>query len=357
MRLSNLSDNQRRIVRFVLAITTGFTVAQLLNWQLSYMAPILLSMIMTGPNIDLKTGALFFGVIVGGSLLGMVLSMTVVNYPLVCLLVLTLLLMNIYIAGNNGASPFAVIMAIMGVSIIPLIGLPSINLSVLLVQSLMTSGLIAVFIAMVFFTLIPTTDSPATQQNKGGQVLSSEKAGVISTLVMLPLLTYFYSFSATNAIVVLVFAAILAQNVDLATTRKGGAVLVLANALGGLCAVVIYNLLVIAPQWPFMVALVALAATYFAGKIFSGAPTAPIYSTAFTAVLLLVGSSLSSDNKDAADAFASRIIQIFLAAAYVVIAFTLLKKLSGYLNRNDQNQPGRTKDTNAETGIIADITP
>ena len=77
-----LSNNDRKIIRFVLGITTGFTIAQLIDWQLSYIMPILLSMLLSGSQINLKAGLLFFLVITGGCLFGFLLSLTVVNYPM-----------------------------------------------------------------------------------------------------------------------------------------------------------------------------------------------------------------------------------------------------------------------------------
>lgn len=347
-----MTNREKKILRFVLAITTGFTLSQLINWQLSYLTPILLSMLMGGPNIDLKTGLGFFAVIAGGCLFGLLLSMSVVDYPLVCLLIFSLLLLHIYTAGNRGFSPFAVIMLIIAVTVIPLIGIPSINLSWLLVEALTISGLVSVGIALFFFTIIPTDPDPIAEAPAvEGPQLSAEQSALISTLVIVPLLAYFYSYSVTGAIIVMVFAAILAQTVNLATTKKGAAVLVLANGLGGIAAVAVYNLLVMVPWWPFMMALIALTATVFADRIFSGKPTAPLYSSAFTAVLLLVGSSVSSESADAAEKFVTRLLQIFLAGAYVVIAFSLLKAVSNFLNK----VPVPRNTAGPETAVVTDI--
>ena len=342
----SLTDNQRRILRLVLAITTGFTVAQLIDWPLSYMMPILLAMLMTGPGLDFKAGIQFFVVIVVGCLVGLLLSMTILNYPLVCLPVLFLLLLHINIAAKRGTPPFVIMMLLMGVMIIPLIGIPSVMLSWLLVKALITSALAAVAIALVFFTLLPTPPRPVPPAPQAGALLTPEQSGLISTLVIMPLVTFFYLFSATNAVVVLVFSAILAQTANLASVSRGASALVLANALGGVFAIISYNLLATVPMWPFMSALIALVTTFFAGHIFSGKPVAQLYSTAFTAVLLLVGSSIVSDNKDATDAFFNRLIQVGLAGIYVVTAFTLLKKLSVYLGWTP-TQPARTADITA----------
>ena len=346
-----LSNNDRKIIRFVLGVTTGFTIAQLIDWQLSYIMPILLSMLLSGSQINFKAGLLFFLVITGGCLFGFLLSLTVVNYPGVCILVFTVALLHIFLAANRGLSPFAVIMLMMGVTVIPLVGIPSVQLSVMIVEALVKCGFVAVGLAILFFSIIPSkeevTQPVADPADK--KALTNEQSAIVSTLVILPLITIFYTFSITSSILILVFAAILAQNVNLTTTAKGGAALVIANAMGGVAAMILYQLLRITPEPVFMVPLMALAATVFAGKIFSNDPYAQLYSSAFTTVLLLVGSTLSSESGDAGEAFITRLVQVFLAAAYVVTSFYLLKRLANYL------RPIRLNTSAGERAVTTDV--
>jgi hypothetical protein len=353
MSISSLTTTEVRSLRFITGVTLGFMVAQLLDWQLAYIMPVMLSMLLSGPTIDVKTGALFIAVILGGCLFGLLLSMSVINYPLLCVLLFGLLLLHIYRAGNNGLSPFAVIMLIMGLMVIPLLGLPSLQLSWMLVKGLATSGLVAVGIAIIFFSVFPVTPDPVPAEPPH-RILSADLAAVISTLVILPLMVIFYTLFWVDLIVVLLFSAILAQNVNLAASAKGGAALVGANLLGGVAAVIVYNLLVMAPDPLFLLALIALASAVFAPRIFSDDPIAPLYSSAFSAVLLLVGSSISSETKDASEAFITRIFQIFLAAVYVAGSFALLKRAAVYLRLTAATSTA-DKGAMKETAIVAEL--
>ena len=103
-----------------------------------------------------------------------------------------------------------------------------------------------------------------------------------------------------------------------------------------------------------MLALVALVSAVFAPRIFSDDPMAPLYSSAFSAVLLLVGSSVSSETKDATEVFLTRIFQLFLAAAYVAGSFALLKRAAIYL-RLIAVTPTAAQRAMKETAVVADL--
>ncbi len=344
------TDRGRRILRYTLGVMTGIALSQLVGWQLSYIMPILLSMILVGPAFDVKAATGFVLVIFGGCLIGLLLAMTVISYPAVCLLILGLMLFRIFYAANKGLAPFAVIMSVMGITVIPLLSIPSIKLSVELVEALLSSGVIAVLVALVFFYLIPTvpqeTPQPAAPAN--AFTLNNAQAAFISTAVIWPLLALYFTFS-WSTILILVFAAILAQKPDLATTVKGGAALVIANFAGGLVAVGIYWCLVFAPEPLFLIVIMGFAALVFAQKIFSDDPMAQLYGSAFTAVLLLVGSTAASQDGNAAEAFIGRVFQITMAALYVAVAFYLLGRLARY--RSEQLK----KRDLGDTAVVADL--
>lgn len=324
------NDFNSRVVRLALGVTFGLGVAQMVNWQLSFLLPIFMSMLLTGPRIDLKMGIGFVAMILIGTMLGMVLTLTVVQLPFVCLLVISLLMFHIFYAANKGLSPLLVVMLLMGVTAIPLVGLQSSALAWMIVKGLSIGGTIAVVFTMILFRLIPeveVTDRAATAVTR---VESSFRSALVSTLVMLPLVILFYTFSLTGGILIFVFAAILAQTPDLTAGIRGSAGLLIANALGGVFAIVVYSLLVAMPEFVFMLLLIFIVSLMFAQKIFSTSPYAALYSTAYTAVLLLVGNSIGDTSDSAGENFLIRILQIMTAALYIVSAFYILSRLFGH---------------------------
>jgi hypothetical protein len=324
------NDFNSRAMRLALGITVGFGVAQMADWQLSYLLPIFLSMLLTGPRIDLKMGIGFIIVILIGSMLGMLLTWTVVQLPLVCLLVISLLMFHIFYAANKGLSPLLVVMLLMGVTAIPLVGLQSSALAWMIVRGLSIGGTLAVVFAMIFFWLIPEVEVTDKAVAAASQVESPFRSALISMLVILPLVILFYTFSLTGGILVFVFAAILAQTPDLTAGIRGSAGLLIANAFGGVFAIIMYAFLVAVPEFVFMLLLILIVSLMFGQKIFSTSPYAALYSTAYTAVLLLVGNSMGDTSASAAENFVIRIMQIMMAAIYVVSAFYILSRLFGH---------------------------
>jgi hypothetical protein len=335
-----------KVVRLALGITFGFGVAQMVNWQLSFLLPILMSMLLSGPGIELKMGIGFIAMILVGTMLGMLLTLTVVQVPLVCLLVISLLMFHIFYAANKGLSPLLVVMLLMGVTAIPLVGLQSGSLAWMIVEGLAVGGTIAVVFAVFFFWLIPeetVTASASPAAVAPGQIASPFRSALVSMLVMLPLVIVFYTFSLTGGILVFVFAAILAQTPDLTVGVRSSVGLLIANALGGVFAIVVYGLLVAMPEFVFMLLLMFIVTLMFAQKIFSASPYAALYSTAYTAVLLLVGNSMGDTSASAGENFLIRILQIMAAAAYVVSAFYILSRLFGHRKTSDELKSGHSE--------------
>jgi len=104
---------------------------------------------------------------------------------------------------------------------------------------------------------------------------------------------------------------------------KVGVVMIAANILGGIFAIVAYKLLTIVPQFNYMLLLVLIVGFLFATRLFSKNKLAPIFGTGFSTFLLILGSVTSSDAEAGSEVW-SRVIQIAAAVIYVVAAFGVL---------------------------------
>lgn len=104
---------------------------------------------------------------------------------------------------------------------------------------------------------------------------------------------------------------------------KVGTVMIVANILGGLFAILAYNLLVIAPMFLFMILITLSTGLFFGSRLFSTNKFAAVFGSGFSTFLLILGSVTSSEDA-AGDKVWTRVIQISIAVIYVVIAFRLL---------------------------------
>ena len=112
-------------------------------------------------------------------------------------------------------------------------------------------------------------------------------------------------------------------------------------------------LLLINPSYLFAVTGMFALALLFGRQLFSGKPTAPLYGSAFSTVLILIGTGTSAFGDEASSKFITRIAQILLAVCYLVGALSLLQhtrlrerwvnaglRVTGYLHRLSRWLPG-----------------
>ncbi|UCE94276.1 MAG: hypothetical protein JSV73_03070, partial [Flavobacteriaceae bacterium] len=144
-------------------------------------------------------------------------------------------------------------------------------------------------------------------------------------LILLPVLLLFYMFKLSSSILILTFIAILSISPALANP-KVGFVMIVANILGGMFGILAYKLLVIVPNFIFMMLLVFVIGMFFGSRLFSDNKYAAIFGSGFSTFLLILGSVTSSD-AEAGSKVWSRVIQISIAVSYVVIAFNILNRI------------------------------
>jgi len=191
--------------------------------------------------------------------------------------------------------------------------------------------MVVIWVAYALFP-DPPGAAPAPSAPKAGAAPAKTprdclRNAVLSTTVVFPLFVVFYVLQLTSSAVILVFVAILSQQPAFASNLKTGAALLIGNVLGGLAAIAMYNLLVMIPEYAFLVLLTLLFGLWFGDRLMSGTPKAALYGMAFSTVLLVVGSTTGAQGEAEAKV-QTRVIQISLAVLYVVLAFGILERLA-----------------------------
>jgi hypothetical protein len=325
-------------LRFAFGITLAVAVTYGFSWQLSYLVPLFVVQFL-GPAATRPTLSSGLRVVacIGGSVsLGLLICRVLVPYPILCMVGLGLVLFQIFYFNTGGASAFFVVWLLIAATLIPFVGTQSLPLAVEIAKSLVLVGVAAILVAWFAFALFPHSSvrggagaakgsSPPGSANLSRQ--DRFRSAALSTLVVLPVLGVFFTLQWTDALVTLVFIAILAQQPSLTTGIRGGLTLVLGNLAGGFAAILFYHLLVAVPTYGFLIALTLLAALLVSDRLFSDRPMAPIYGMAFSTLLLLVGSATASSGDEVDERFYSRIAQIVAAAVYIVGALALLEQL------------------------------
>ena len=315
------------ILRYVLGTCLILTVTTLLNYELSFLTSVLaLSFMAPGAKpLKFKQAATFVIILTFLTGFTYIFSELFLDYPFVFMPLLCLGILWIYYSQKL---PMAIkLFALMSLLIIPLLSLEANVVGGIIATSLVFNTFMAICLTQLMFVIIPWSKADDKFLKVKGPVKKNSPKEQFSyainiLLVLLPLLLLFFIFKLSGGLLILIFASILSISPAL-SNPKAGAVMIVANILGGLFAILAYKLLVVVPLFPFMILLTFIVGLFFATSLFSKKKAASIFGTAFSTFLLILSSVTSSDAEAGSEVWA-RVVQISFAVIYVVVAFRVL---------------------------------
>lgn len=321
---------QRRIFRYVIGLVAACALALGIGWGLSFVAPVFLAKFLvdhqkpTSHTISQLLLAMTVTVLIGLSV-----SAGITQYPLPLLLLLSLLMFTAYYLFMDPQWNFFATILMIAVMLLPFMGIISPGLAVYIGVGLATSGVVAVLLFGLLHLVLPDIApinkeqvQPAPSLTHDQRVFESLKALTIS----FPIIAYFYYFQITGAILTMAFIGLLSLQTAGQKSVKVSMFLLLTNIIGGLVAIVYYELLVMVPHFLFLLSLIVLIGLLLGTKIFNEPAKAPIWAGVMSALLVLLGSTVASDSKLMDDNFYMRIAQIMMASIYMIVVSFILDK-------------------------------
>jgi hypothetical protein len=314
-------------LRLALALTVSVLIAFIGGWPGAFIMPVFVCVLLSagGPPIPLGKGFVLLLMVAILLLIGRFIAEVFLPHPVVCLLLIGWLLLAGQYWAIRGGNQLLIVILFIAILILPLVGMESKDLLSAFVGGLLFSITLAVFMCWFAHALIP--DPRLVANAKPEQALPSKqetyRQAMIKTLLVLPLLLMFYLLKMTSDLLVLVFVALLIQMPSAEVGIRGSIGTLVANALGGVAAVVCYNLLVLAPS-PVMLGLAIFTVSLLFGqKIFSGSKTAQLYGTGLNTVVVLLGGATGAFGDGAGTDMYVRLLQIGAACLYIVGALAL----------------------------------
>ncbi len=355
--------NDIRILRFAIGTTLAIAIVFSVNWPLSFVTPLFVAKFLSSPAPKLPPSMLIkiFGVMAVAFLFAEMVTVLLLPYPLVFMAIMTLVLFRVFYWNQNGGNGLMITMLLIGVTVIPMLGLVNLNLSSGFVLIFLFSGGLALLISLLMHELI--SDSAIESRSGGAPAISQKeeksaankpeeenlqtdneklRPAIISTSIVMPLYLLFFMFELTASVLILAFVTMMAQSPDLVSGKKGTMALLAGNSIGGLVAIIFYQLLIAVPSFTFLIMGFLLLSLVFGKIIFSDKPSAPLFTMGFTTVILLISSATSSIDASGTG-FYQRIIQIAAACGYVIIMVSFSGMLTARLK-------SRGKAKNLETG-------
>lgn len=328
-----LDNKQRRIFRLAFGVTACSALAIGFGWPLSYLAPMLVASILGGSDMSLgpKKSLAMLVVIFLGLFSGVLFSSLFMGSPVLASLLLSILFYWIYYFSNRGLLPnFAGMMLIIGMTAMPLMAQIDPVLGARFSEGFLNATVVALIFAGLsyyFFPHSPEVGAAEADKAAGKSRAHSLRIAGISTLVVMPAMLCFLTFSLVSSALVVVFIAILSLNPALEQGKKAGIGLLIGNAMGGLAAVLFYNVMKTSPHFEFYILLLAVFSLWIASQANSGKKAAALWGMALSTFLVLTGPIFSGEGDDAGDKFSTRLLQIGAAAVYIIMAFRLTAEM------------------------------
>ncbi|MFY0616239.1 DUF2955 domain-containing protein [Shimia sp.] len=317
----------RRGLRLATGVSVHFALAILIGWQLATICTVFVVLFLQAPGpMPPKAIRMLFMQAVVFLCTSWAISISLANYPVAFLLALALAVGMSFYWSTKGAGMLSVVLALMASLMLPTLVLTSQKLALILVIWLPINLVLAWLWTVLMFRLFPPTPMGAAAAAKPTPPHHDPTRLVLRmSLVTIPFAIYFY-LVGSGALVTLLFVAILSQQLS-AATAAGPTVaqtMLRANFVGGIVALVCYELTVIAPLMLTAVLAFATAAIILARWLTSNRPDAAQAGTALTTTVILFGGSIAPFGQDADVEMIDRLVQIGNALIFVLIAYVVV---------------------------------
>ncbi|GAD01808.1 DUF2955 domain-containing protein [Agarivorans albus] len=331
LRLAN--PLKAHMLRFSLVSALVLVLAVSLEWSMSFVTAIFTAQLLLPgkPPLNLaliKTLAL---AVLSCFLVGLGVVLIAQPYPLLLFIILAWCLFFVFYRASTGLNELVVLFLLVALIALPMLASASRAAASSFVVDFMLAFVLALLIVAFVHWLIPVKDDfHQGAEKQQAPILKHQDAcrqAVVSTIVILPLIIYFFAFDKLSDLLVVIFVAILAQNPELTKGAKVSIGIIFTNIVGGLIAVLVFNLLVAAPQFSFMALLITLTFMLIAQAIYLH-PKGAIVAAGLSAYIIILGSTIGSDGGLATTKFYARIFQLSMVGLYVVGSFYLVHKLA-----------------------------
>ncbi len=288
---------------FGLALSLWFTNA--FSWPASFVAAIVVAMILALPlpAPPLKLTLVIYLKILASLLVGLVVIWPLKMYPAAGVMIIFLgLYLAFFFTGLGRVSGLTVMLAIIGLAVVPSIGANSVDAAVAMAGGMaLALAIVPLFlwIAHAVFPEIPMPKQGAKTVEKAPPEKKKPPSSVIAHFALRPVIVvapvFLFILSTPNGsdyIAMLIKAATLAAQANVASTTKACKEMILSTIVGGLIAVGIWELTRMWPSLAWYVLLHVIAALFVGRKMFKGpalTPSASMWSYALVTALIING--------------------------------------------------------------------
>ncbi len=276
---SVLEPDARRILRLAIGTTLSLWVSQIGGWSISFIAPVL-TMFMLAlplPAPSLKQGIGFVVALAGSVYAGIALLPLFETSKGAGIGIFTVALFYTFYFSARGGSPILGAFMTVGLSVLAAVGSVNIDAVLAVAEGVSVNAVIGIIFVWVGYALLPEPPpSPAAAASKPAVAnpdpVPAARSALRSMLIVYPIaLLFFFSSASASWLVVMIKVASMGQQVGLDQSRAVGRSLIASTVIGGIAAIIAWQIL---SAWPTLIIytlIIAGASLFFGRRIFHGA--------------------------------------------------------------------------------------
>ena len=318
------------MLRLALGTTLSFVTAEMLDWELSFVITVFLVQLLTSPGRapGLRQGIAIVMVLGLATAAAATLSALLVDMPALFAIVLGLVLFFAFVLQRSGRSPALGTLILVAFGLLPVVAVQAPELVPAVAFYLVRSGAVAVLWVWLLHALLPDPETAAsrvpTRRGAAAPPGGVVRTALTDTAVLLPVLLLAMTLEVPAALViVLTVTAVLSQH-NIAGGRRVALGLLLGNLVGGVTAVVAYQLLSAVPTLGFLTALLLLVSLVYARLITGATSLAPLFVTALITFVIVFGMGVAPFLDEPGATLAIRLRNLAIACVYAFAALSLI---------------------------------
>ncbi len=332
-----------RILRMALATALSMWFSQVVNWPMSFIAPIFTMSILALPlpALSVINGVKFTLVLVVCSYAGLAILPFILNQRMVGIGLLTLALFHSFYFTARGGSPIIGAFATIGLAITTSVGTVSIDAVLGVLQGLTMGAIFGISFVWIGHAILPDScarmekaQTPAAKPEPQEPDLPAARRSAWRSLsIVMPIIIWFLlSSTSASYAAVMIKVSSMGQQAGLDQTRQAGKSLLFSTFIGGVGAIIGWQVLSVWPSLVMYTLLIGLGGLIMGPKIFKGPgmhPQGATWSYGFlTMIVVLAPAVLDGQTGASADAaFWSRLNMFILATLYAIGAVFIFDTL------------------------------
>jgi hypothetical protein len=342
-----------RILRLALGTSLSLLFSQVINWDMSFIAPVLTMFLLALPLPVIKMkGAIVFVLVLAVSLFGgLLLLPMLLNHRWVGILLLTLAMFHSFYYTSRGGNAVIGTFATVGIGLATAVGSVSIDGAIGAAGGVTIGGVAGIAFVWIAYAALPdslasanTRSLPAAPAPAPKPDLAVARRSALRSLVIIMPVLFFFLLSSSSAsyLALMIKVASMAQQAGLDQTRQAGKSLLISTVIGGAAAIVAWQILTIWPSLLMYALLIALAGLIMGQRIFAGSgmhPAGATWSYGYLTMIVVLAPAVMDGigGAPAGAAFWSRLLMFVYATIYGVGAVYVFDAF--WPNRKTSAQP------------------